>query len=203
MKHNSGRKSLIALLAAAAFFTVESRAQIAGGAVLGNTAQLITQSLPTGPTLDVIPYVSADGHTIQMTLIPSVVEFVGYDTSPFRNSAQGGAGNTLGNAQSFDQPLPRVRVRQVVTSVSVWDGQTVVLGGLISDNVATKRDKVPVLGDVPLLGRLFRSESSVKTKKNLLILVTPTIIDPAGKRVHDPEHLPFDPNTTPQADSGR
>jgi general secretion pathway protein D len=125
------------------------------------------------------------------------VEFVGYDTSPFRNSAQGGAGNTLGNAQSFDQPLPRVRVRQVVTSVSVWDGQTVVLGGLIADSVTTRRDKVPVLGDVPLLGRLFRSESSVKTKKNLLILVTPTIIDPAGKRVHDPEHLPFDPNTTP------
>jgi type II secretory pathway component GspD/PulD (secretin) len=56
---------------------------------------------------------------------------------------------------------------------------------------------------VPLLGRLFRSESSVKTKKNLLILVTPTIIDPAGKRVHDPEHLPFDPNTTPQDVSGR
>jgi general secretion pathway protein D len=185
------------LFAATAFVTVESKAQIAGGAVLGNTAQLITQSLPTGPTLDVIPYVSADGHTIQMTLIPSVVEFVGYDTSPFRNSAQGGAGNTLGNAQSFDQPLPRVRVRQVVTSVSVWDGQTVVLGGLIADSVTTRRDKVPVLGDVPLLGRLFRSESSVKTKKNLLILVTPTIIDPAGKRVHDPEHLPFDPNTTP------
>jgi general secretion pathway protein D len=109
----------------------------------------------------------------------------------------------LGNAQSFDQPLPRVRVRQVVTSVSVWDGQTVVLGGLIADNLSTRRDKVPVLGDIPLLGRLFRSESSVKTKKNLLILVTPTIIDPAGKRVHDPEHLPFDPTTTPQDVSGR
>lgn len=174
-----------------------SEAQIAGGAAIGTVGQLITQSLPTGPTLDVIPYVSADGHSIQMTLIPSVVEFIGYDESPFRNSAQGGAGNTLGAAQSFDQPLPRVRLRQVVTSVNVWDGQTVVLGGLISDNVSTRRDKVPVLGDVPVLGRLFRSESSVKTKKNLLILVTPTIIDPAGKRVHDPNNLPFDPTAIP------
>lgn len=174
-----------------------TEAQVAAGAAIGTVGQLTTQSLPTGPTLDVIPYVSADGHSIQMTLIPSVVEFIGYDESPFRNSAQGGAGNTLGNAQNFDQPLPRVRLRQVVTSVNVWDGQTVVLGGLISDNVSTRRDKVPVLGDVPVLGRLFRSESSVKTKKNLLILVTPTIIDPAGKRVHDPNNLPFDPSTTP------
>lgn len=203
MKFNLGQKSLGAMIAAAALTVVDARAQIATGAAIGTVGQLTTQSLPTGPTLDVIPYVSADGHSIQMTLIPSVVEFVGYDTSPFRNSAQGGAGNTLGNTQSFDQPLPRVRVRQVVTSVNVWDGQTVVLGGLIADNISTRRDKVPVLGDVPLLGRLFRSESSVKTKKNLLILVTPTIIDPAGKRVHDPEHLPFDPNTTPQDVSGR
>lgn len=154
--------------------------------------QPITAVLPTGPTLDVIPYVSADGHSIQMTIIPSVVEYLGNDASPF-------TGGINGAGLRPDQPpvpLPRVGVRQVVTSVNVWDGQTVVLGGLISDNVSTRRDKVPVLGDVPVLGRLFRSESSVKTKKNLLILVTPTIIDPAGKRVHDPNALPFDPATT-------
>jgi len=59
------------------------------------------------------------------------------------------------------------------------------------------RDKVPVLGDVPVLGRLFRSENSRTVKKNLMIFVTATIVDAAGKRVHDPENPPFDPNTTP------
>lgn len=181
----------------------KAAAQVAAGAAIGSTTQLTTQTLPTGPSLDVIPYVSADGHSIQMTLIPSLLEFVGYDESPFQNSVQNAAGNNIGNGATFNQPLPRVRVRQVVTSVNVWDGQTVVLGGLIADDTKTQRDKVPVLGDIPVLGRLFRSESSVKSKKNLVILVTPTIIDPAGKRVNNPDRLPFDPNITDASGSER
>ena len=80
----------------------------------------------------------------------------------------------------------------------VWDGQTVVLGGLIAENVTKTREKVPVLGDIPMLGRLFRSETADSTKKNLVIFVTPTIIDPAGNRVHDPNNLPYDPNRIPE-----
>jgi general secretion pathway protein D len=53
------------------------------------------------------------------------------------------------------------------------------------------KDKVPILGDLPVVGRLFRSESSVSAKKNLVIFVTPTIIDPAGNRVHTDDELPF------------
>ena len=64
------------------------------------------------------------------------------------------------------------------------------------------KDKVPVLGDIPVLGRLFRSESSLTDKKNLVIFVTPTIIDPAGRRVHDPNNLPFDPNSVPMPGAG-
>src|SRR6185436_8825537 len=92
---------------------------------------------------------------------------------------------------------PIFRLRQVVTSAIVWDGQTVVLGGLISENVMKTKDKVPFLGDLPLAGRLFRSESSITKKKNLLIFVTPTIIDPAGNRVHSEEDLPFAQSTIP------
>ncbi len=67
-------------------------------------------------------------------------------------------------------------MRQVVTSVNVWDGQTIVLGGLISETITKVSDKVPVLGDIPFLGRLFQSQSSDSTKDNLMIFVTPTII---------------------------
>jgi type II secretory pathway component GspD/PulD (secretin) len=73
----------------------------------------------------------------------------------------------------------------------------VVLGGLLSSQVAKTMDKVPVVGDLPLVGQLFRSQSSSTSKKNLLIFVTPTIIDPAGNRVHTPDSLPYDPNTIP------
>jgi general secretion pathway protein D len=100
-------------------------------------------------------------------------------------------------------PLPRIRVRQVVTSATVWDGQTVVLGGLISEDVKKQKDKVPGLGDLPLVGRLFRSENSLTAKRNLMIFVTPTIIDPAGKRVNDPNNLPYDPDAVPAQASAR
>ena len=151
--------------------------------------------VPLGPALDVIPYVSADGFTIQMTLIPSLTEFLGYDDpGPFIPQAQSVAGNTLGTPLVAQLPLPHFRARSVITSCVVWDGQTVVLGGLIAEDVQKIKDKIPVLGDIPFLGRLFRSEAMSTTKKNLIIFVTPTIIDPAGNRVHPDESLPYDPN---------
>jgi general secretion pathway protein D len=93
--------------------------------------------------------------------------------------------------------LPHFRVRQITSSVIVWDGQTIVLGGLISDNITRVKDKIPVLGDLPLLGRFFRNESSQTQKKNLVIFVTPTIIDPAGNRLHTDEELPFAQSAIP------
>jgi general secretion pathway protein D len=145
--------------------------------------------VPLGPTLDVIPHVSSDGYTIQMNLIPTVTEFLGYD-DPGTFSTQ------VGNITATT-PLPRFRVRQVTTSAIVWDGQTIALGGLISETVVKVKDKVPVLGDAPIIGRLFRSEGMSSKKKNLVIFVTPTIIDPAGNRLHSEDALPYDPNKVP------
>jgi general secretion pathway protein D len=177
-----------------------------GGAVGTTVSTPISQQIvplatpiPLGPTLDVIPYVSADGYTIQMTLIPTIVEFIGYDDpGPFLIQAQavGGAGGASVPLTSV-LPLPHFRVRQITSSVIVWDGQTIVLGGLISDNITRVKDKIPVLGDLPLLGRFFRNESSQTQKKNLVIFVTPTIIDPAGNRLHTDEELPFAQSAIP------
>jgi general secretion pathway protein D len=79
----------------------------------------------------------------------------------------------------------------------VWDGQTIVLGGLITENVARVKDRVPILGDVPFVGRLFRNESNQTQKKSLIIFVTPTIIDPAGNRFHSEDELPFAQSAIP------
>lgn len=168
-----------------------------GAPGIGSTITYGTTPIPLGPTIDVIPYVCADGYTVQMTLIPTVVEFVGYDNpGNFIPQAQS-VGTSVGLPLTAQLPLPHFRIRQVTTSAIVWDGQTIVLGGLISENVARLKDKVPVLGDLPLVGRLFRSESNVSQKKNLVIFVTPTIIDPAGNRVHTDDELPFAQNLTP------
>jgi len=166
-----------------------------GGGGVGSAIQPISEQIELGPVLDVLPYVSADGYTIQMTIIPTIKEFLGYDLDTakiFTAQAQSvGSGTAATAPLTQPTPLPIFRLRQVVTSAVVWDGQTIVLGGLISENSTRTKDKVPLLGDLPLAGRLFRSESSVTTKKNLLIFVTPTIIDPAGNRVHTDEDLPF------------
>jgi general secretion pathway protein D len=164
------------------------------GGVIGSTLNYPTITLPFGPTLDVIPYVSADGFTIELTLIPSYTEFLGYDDpGAFVPQAQSASSGASGVATPLvgTLPLPHFRVRQVTTSVVVWDGQTVVLGGLIAENVTKLKDKVPVLGDLPFVGRLFRSESSQTKKKNLMIFVTPTIVDPAGNREHSEDEMPF------------
>jgi general secretion pathway protein D len=164
------------------------------GGVIGSTLNYPTITLPFGPTLDVVPYVSADGYTIQLTLIPSLTEFLGYDNpGAFVPQAQSASSGASGVATPLvgTLPLPHFRVRQVTTSAVVWDGQTVVLGGLIAENVTKVKDKVPVLGDLPVVGRLFRSESSATQKRNLMIFVTPTIIDPAGNREHSEDEMPF------------
>jgi len=173
----------------------------AGGSVVGSTIQPLAEPFELGPVLDVVPYVSADGYTIQMTIIPSFREFVGYDLESaqlFSAQAQSVGGTGAANPLTTTTPLPIFRLRQVVTSAIVWDGQTVVLGGLIAEQVSKMKSKVPVLGDLPIAGRFFRSEENMTSKRNLLIFVTPTILDPAGNRVHAEEELPFAQHSIPE-----
>jgi general secretion pathway protein D len=175
-----------------------------GGNVVQNQGASINYTLdtePYGTTLDVVPYVCADGYTIQMTLIPTVTEFIGYDNpGNFVPQIVTGSG---GIPLTGQLPLPRSRVRQVVTSCIVWDGQTVVLGGLITENVQRQKDKVPFLGDLPGVGRLFRSESNQTQRKNLIVFVTPTIIDPSGNRRNLDDDMPFARATIPPQPSIR
>ncbi|MGH7951403.1 MAG: type II secretion system protein GspD [Limisphaerales bacterium] len=157
----------------------------------------ITQQVEIGPVLDVIPYVLSDGYTINLTLIPSFTEFNGYDMPPnLANVTQGL------NVVQLPIVLPDFTVRQVITTVNIWDNQTIVLGGLISSSTQESKDKVPFLGDLPFVGRLFQSESKSTTKKNLMIFVTATIVDPAGNRVHSDDELPFAQNTIPAQPPG-
>ncbi len=72
--------------------------------------------------------------------------------------------------------VPSIDTREIVTQVLVNDGQTVVLGGILESERREQEKKVPLLGDVPVLGRLFKSTSNVDNKDELLIFVTPRIL---------------------------
>jgi general secretion pathway protein D len=176
-------------------FSSQQNAQAGGnGQTIVNPGSTIVFPLPEqmelGPVLDVIPCVLSDGFTINLTLIPTLTEFVGYD-NPNEVLNSGVLGNSAQGFVVVPTVLPRFTVRQVVSTVNVWDGQTVVLGGLLSETVTTLKDQVPVLGDLPLVGRLFRNESKTTAKKNLLVFVTPMLIDPAGNRLHTDDEMPF------------
>lgn len=142
-----------------------------------NPPTFTVAQIPVGPVLDVLPVVLTDATTVRLTVSPTVTEFLGYDKPP-KDARQRVWEN--GVSRIVDVPLPRMRVRQMTTEAVVTTGQTLVLGGIpVEDTIFTK-DKVPVLGDIPLLGRLFRREGKQNIRKTLLVFVTATIIDPAG-----------------------
>ena len=75
-----------------------------------------------------------------------------------------------------DSQADEYDVRRIDTQVMIPSGNTLVLGGLVQDDTRTANTKVPILGDIPGLGHLFRSDSKSRQKNNLLIFVTPTIV---------------------------
>jgi general secretion pathway protein D len=78
----------------------------------------------------------------------------------------------------FYQPI--FSVRDISTKVTIWDGATLVMGGLTREEVKKVNDKIPFFGDIPLFGRLFRSKGESAQKRNLLIFVTANLVSPGG-----------------------
>jgi general secretion pathway protein D len=140
----------------------------------------------TGVTLEVEPVVGEDATTIDLNLVPQVVEFEGFINYGSPISAVGvntAAGISISTPVVLTQNVinqPVFSTRKVTTSVSVYDGQTVVLGGLMREDVQKVEDKTPIIGDIPLIGRAFRSNVEQHNKMNLVIFVTARVVTPAG-----------------------
>jgi type II secretory pathway component GspD/PulD (secretin) len=79
--------------------------------------------------------------------------------------------------QGADVFSPIIDTRTLDSNVLIKSGDTLAIGGLLSDQVTKSRTKVPLLGDVPMLGYIFQSHDNERVKRNLLVFVTPTIID--------------------------
>jgi len=157
----------------------------------------------TGVTLEVEPIVGGDATTIDLNLIPQVVEFEGfinYGSPIFGINPNLISGTTVPQVLLTQNVInqPVFSTRKVTTSVSVYDGQTVVLGGLMREDVQKTEDKVPIIGDIPLVGRAFRTNTEQHTKKNLVIFVTARIITPAGIPLNEEEEEGLLPPELPE-----
>jgi general secretion pathway protein D len=148
----------------------------AGVTITAGTPQDFT-SRNVGVELKVTPTVEEDDYSISLDLAPKVTEFEGFVEFGGPSVAVSG-GRTVTVPPGFYQPI--FSVREVSTKVTLWDGATLVMGGLTREEVKKVEDKVPVLGDVPLLGRLFRSRGESSQKRNLLIFVTANLVSPGG-----------------------
>lgn len=165
---------------------IESTASSSGGGGQGgggNAAISITAGTPqdfvtrnVGVEMSVTPNVENDD-TISLILEPRVTEFEGF-VEYGGPSVAITSDATVSVPAGFYQPI--FSTREMATEVTVFDGATVVMGGLTRDEVKSVNDSVPLLGDIPGIGRLFRSEGETRQKRNLLIFITANLVSPGG-----------------------
>lgn len=179
----------------------------AAGVIDVDTGELIPQEIPpipvtpttptafetrrVGTVLEVEPVISDDGRSVDLTITPELTEFDGFVNYGSPINTVGTQKNDSGQITSVEKMeltpntilQPIFSTRRVATGVKVYDGATVVLGGLITDQNTNIDDRVPLLGDLPVVGRLFQSKVKQRRTKNLLLFVTVKVVDPSGNRV--------------------
>jgi general secretion pathway protein D len=180
-----------------------------GGGGGSRGQQIATPTTPTafemrktGVLIEVEPVISEDGRTVELSISPELTEFEGFVNygSPISVPAAqsvlsiltGIGGSTAYIPISTPNQLitpnlilqPIFKSQKVVTAVKVYDGATVVLGGLKSQEHTLVNDKVPILGDLPFVGRLFKTSTNQTNSRNIIIFVTVEVVDPSGQRIN-------------------
>lgn len=150
----------------------------AGVTITSGTPQNFTMR-NIGVEMSVTPTVEID-NSISLQLEPKVTEFEGFVEYGGVNVAVS-SGTTVTVPSGFYQPI--FSTREIHTEVNICDGATVVMGGLTREEVKEVHDNVPILGSLPLLGKLFQSKSETTQKRNLLIFVTAHTISPTGEQL--------------------
>jgi general secretion pathway protein D len=131
--------------------------------------------------------VAADNKTISLNVLMDFTEFSGFINygTPIIDS-----GSLINGQPSVATPneilMPVFDAIKETTNVTIWDGQTVAIGGFHGETVTSVEDKIPYLGDLPVLGRAFRSEGTESTKRALTIFVTVRLVDPGGNPINAP-----------------
>ena len=183
----SGKTAIIRIVDERYFPETFETPEVSTTQIVGS-APTYGESRDVGIVLEVTPTVEPDGYTISLDLRPQVLEFLRYDNafnslinSPVAQQApQGSAGIDANGNLIINYSMPILSARTIESRVTIWDGETIMLGGLINEHVTSVNDSVPYLSDIPLVGQLFQSKGTESVKTNLLMFVTARLIDPAG-----------------------
>lgn len=149
----------------------------------GTTSSLVPDGKPTkitsGVELSVVASIAGDGESILLGLHPKVSQDVQLVTFATISDVD----ETGKVVSRFDIRLPEARTQELTTRVGVKSGETVVMGGVLERTQTTLVESVPLLGNIPLIGALFRRRTEVDSPRYLLIFVTATIVAESGEFV--------------------
>ena len=177
-----------------------SGTSVSGGTTGGSDGKILPMVEPqnfetqeVGVILTVTPELSPEG-LINLALEPKVISeptWKDYGMKVPMSAVMSSAAQTLALASGdadmnwFSVPMeqPFFKERSINTHVTLYNGSTIVMGGLITEERKSMEDKIPFLGDIPFVGRLFRSRSEWSNKRNLLIFVSARLVDPNGRQI--------------------
>ncbi len=154
---------------------------------IGNNTFEYTPSYPefgdptdVGIRFEVTPTVSPNNYTISLHLNPQVVALTGWTDYSYPVTISNSQNTTSSTNLNALIKMPEISRRDLNTNIKVYDGETVVLGGMLRDSSYQRDDKWPGLGEIPLVGRFFGSQMHMSDKKNLLIFVTSRLMSGDG-----------------------
>jgi general secretion pathway protein D len=151
----------------------------------------VTPATPTafemkevGISLEVTPVADVERGLVDVTLNPEFTDFDGFVNygSPINSTVQDILGNPT-TAQVTENAIlmPIFSAQKASTQLSVYDGSTIAIGGLMAESIQTVEDKVPVFGDLPIVGRLFTTKASKPISTAIIFLVHVELLDPTGR----------------------
>ncbi|MBC7978953.1 MAG: tetratricopeptide repeat protein [Armatimonadetes bacterium] len=166
-----------------------------GGALGGGGSSFpVTPATPTafekkdvGVTLEVLPVADANRQYVDVTLNPTITDFDGFVNygSPINSNSTGVFGPVTQVLTENAILMPVFSVRKANTNLVVADGATIVIAGLLKDEIQDVQDKTPILGDLPVVGRLFQSNAKSHQSTVILFLVNVELLDPTGRPYRD------------------
>ncbi len=167
----NNHKAIVKVVRNEVFFVAETEVSVIANVGQSAVTTFTPTITPVGVTLDVTPQISKN-NDVTLHVHPSVSEIVEVREQP------------LVAGQTASGSLPVVNLRETDSVVRVRDGETLVIGGLIQTRDLDIEKKVPLLGDIPWLGQLFRQSDVTEVRSELVIFLTPTVLDaPTIRRV--------------------
>jgi general secretion pathway protein D len=136
-------------------------------------------TVPTGFTMSVTPQIS-DSDTVLLNLRPSITRLLGYVNDPNPSLANPCGATAPCPDQGVVSRIPQLQTREMESVLKIENNQIAIMGGLMQDEINNLTDTIPLLGDIPVAGNLFKNRNDTKTKTELVIFLRPVVIKDAS-----------------------